>query len=170
MRHFLYKRGYNSAISIRLADGYEFGVFLPHIGKLYLPGEGKSLKTTIARFLFWLYSFGKAKIAYIKDVKREGMVCHCSYIIPRIVKFPFMKKQDLEIGPCYTVPEFRGQGLYPKMLLHITSQEEYKNSDFWMIVEEKNEASIRGIEKAGFQKVGEVKRTRFFKRYIQVRE
>ncbi len=170
MRYFLYKRKHNSAISIRLDDEYEFGVFVPHIGELYLPGERKSKKTTFARFLFWLYSFGKAKIAYIKEAKSGGRVCHCSYIIPRIFKFPFMKKQDLEIGPCYTVAEFRGRGFYPQMLLHITSQEEYKNSDFWMIVEEKNEASIRGIEKAGFQKVGEVKKTKFFKRYIQVRK
>lgn len=81
-----------------------------------------------------------------------------------------MGKADFQIGPCYTVPEFRGKGLYTNTLLYIISQNEYKKSSFWMIVDENNGASIRGIEKAGFLKIGKVKKTKLFKRYVELRD
>jgi len=76
-----------------------------------------------------------------------------------------MGKWDYEIGPCFTYPKFRGKGVYPQMLKYISSNVGAENSIFYMIVDETNLPSIKGIEKAGFQKCGTIKVSRFLKRY-----
>jgi GNAT superfamily N-acetyltransferase len=54
-----------------------------------------------------------------------------------------------------TVPDWRGQGVYPRLLQAILEQE-YAANRFWIIHAPENRASARGIEKAGFQVVGEL--------------
>jgi RimJ/RimL family protein N-acetyltransferase len=76
-----------------------------------------------------------------------------------------MKKRDFEIGPCFTYPEFRGRGIYVKVIKSICSQIGNNKTVFYMIVDKNNIASVKGIEKAGFRKYGEVKVSKIFKRY-----
>lgn len=64
-------------------------------------------------------------------------------------KFPFMTAKSFHIGPCMTKPSCRGRGYYPYLLQQIIK--DYPRNDFFMIVDEKNEASIRGVTKAGLQ-------------------
>jgi RimJ/RimL family protein N-acetyltransferase len=62
---------------------------------------------------------------------------------------------ECEVKFCLTRPEFRGRGLYPAALTTIQQylrQRGYKRC--FICVKEGNEPSIRGIEKAGFQRVG----------------
>jgi ribosomal protein S18 acetylase RimI-like enzyme len=62
---------------------------------------------------------------------------------------------DCEIKFCLTLPEFRGRGLYPAALLAI--QVYLKDRGFhrcFICVKSDNRASIKGIEKAGFHRVG----------------
>jgi predicted GNAT family acetyltransferase len=61
---------------------------------------------------------------------------------------PWVAEDALEIGAVYTLPNYRGKGLYPFSLETLV-----KNNDktFFMIVESENIASIKGIEKAGFK-------------------
>ena len=47
---------------------------------------------------------------------------------------------------------FRGMGYYPLLLKYIQNQ--YIDKDIYMIVDEENIPSIKGIEKAGFKKFG----------------
>lgn len=62
--------------------------------------------------------------------------------------FPFMSKGGIHIGPCVTMPEHRGKGYYPYLLDYIVRI--YGPENCYMMVEEDNTASIRGVEKAGF--------------------
>ncbi len=63
--------------------------------------------------------------------------------------------RECEVKFCLTFPEFRGRGLYPAALRAI--QRDLTERAFhrcFICVRSDNTASIRGIEKAGFHKVG----------------
>ena len=61
---------------------------------------------------------------------------------------PWIVEDALEIGAVYTLPKYRGKGLYSFSLETLI-----KNDDrtYFMIVESENNPSIKGIEKAGFK-------------------
>jgi GNAT superfamily N-acetyltransferase len=69
---------------------------------------------------------------------------------------------DVPAGNCYlwdfvTLPEWRGRGVYPHLLQAIVGQELADGIDrFWIGYEAHNEASGRGIRKAGFRVVGDI--------------
>jgi hypothetical protein len=124
------------------------------VNGFFIKGEKISLRTAVARCFFAILTFGKASIFYLTDSNDE--LIHTSYLIPYCFKFPFMKKYDFEIGPCYTHPKYRGNGIYPMVLLNICFIYKGYNTVFYMIIDEKNKSSIRGVEKAGFIKCGKV--------------
>lgn len=160
----LYFKGKTS--SEKIENNFEIKEFTPSVfGGYYLEGEKRSLKTTIVRILFQLMSFGKAKILYMKD--DVGELIHTSYIVPRCYKFSFMERNDYEIGPCYTYPKYRGKGIYSSMLLYVCEKLGNAQTTFYMIVDSENLASVRGIEKAGFEFCGTVRISRVLKRYLR---
>jgi GNAT superfamily N-acetyltransferase len=55
-----------------------------------------------------------------------------------------------------TLPEWRGRGLYPRLLQSILGGEGLANARFWIINAPENRASARGIDKAGFHVVGDL--------------
>lgn len=114
------------------------------------------------RCLFQMITLGKAKIYCYRA---DGELVHTSYVIPKCCKFPFMGKEDYEIGPCFTYPKFRGKGLYSQMLKYICSSVGTYKTNFYMIVDETNLPSIRGIEKADFKRCGNVRVTKILKKY-----
>lgn len=129
-----------------------------------LKKEPKSMKTLCLRMLFQGMSFGRARIFYAES--DEGEIAHTSYVIPKCLKFAFMKAGDFEIGPCFTAPASRGKGIYPTVIRAICKEFATDRNTLYMIVKESNTASIRGIEKAGFEKCGIVKKSKILKRYI----
>jgi GNAT superfamily N-acetyltransferase len=50
-----------------------------------------------------------------------------------------------------TLPSWRGQGIYPRLLQYILNSERNNNERFWIIHQLSNIASERGIHKAGFR-------------------
>lgn len=119
----------------------------------------------LVRLYFWVITFGKYRIYYLLDNDR---VVHTSYLVPKCSKFPFMGKNDLEIGPCFTEEQYRRKGGYAYMLERITTSAEYENAHFYMIVRDTNLPSVKGIEKSGFERCGTIVRTKLLKRYIKV--
>lgn len=67
-------------------------------------------------------------------------------------------EKEAEIKFCLTMPAFRGRGIYPHIIglildhLHSTGIERV-----FMCVHSENVPSIRGIEKAGFTRAGEIR-------------
>jgi GNAT superfamily N-acetyltransferase len=55
-----------------------------------------------------------------------------------------------------TLPAFRGRGLYPLLLQEIVRRQSSEAAWFWIGHEPDNEASRRGILKAGFRLAGQV--------------
>lgn len=55
-----------------------------------------------------------------------------------------------------TLPEWRGKGLYPRLLQHILRTEAQVADRFWVLHKASNEASRRGIERAGFELAGSI--------------
>ena len=162
MSYYLYKKN-GSKIENVTDDFFEIRSFVPHPFKIFLAQEKKNLKTALARLNFWCLTYGKAKIYYV--LSENDKIMHTSYLIPTCRKFAFMKKDEFQIGPCFTDKQFRGKGIYPAVLRHITSQNEYEGKMFYMLVFTENLPSIKGIEKAGFKRCGNAKKTNA-KRYV----
>lgn len=138
--------------------------FQPTLFKWYLHGENRDIKTFFMRMFFQAVTFGKAKIFYV--INDNDQIMHTSYVVPKCFKFPFLKKYDYEIGPCFTYPEYRGKGIYPKVLKYICMNIGNESSNFFVIVSRNNISSIKGIEKSGFNKLGLVEKSRVLKRYL----
>ena len=86
----------------------------------------------------------------------DGNIAHRSYLVSRNFKFPFLKKREKELGPCFTNKDHRGKGIYPAVI-----EKASEDKIVYMLVREDNLSSIRGIEKAGAVQVGYVKKNRF---------
>lgn len=119
---------------------------------------GVMKKQNSFRDVIWKWiSFGRCKIFFIMN--EFGDRVHKSMLIGKNYKFPFLKKAEYEIGPCYTQEKYRGRGFYPFVLNYIVE----KNPDkkFFMLVADSNKSSIRGIEKAKFKNIGYTQRNRW---------
>lgn len=159
---YLYKQSGRS-MGFEFNENLDVEIVTPRIrGGLVLQGENKGFKLLAVRCLFQIITFGKARVYCCRY---NGELVHTSYVIPKCYKFPFMSKWDYEIGPCFTYPKFRGKGIYPQILKYICSSIGTEKSVFYMIVDETNLPSIKGIEKAGFQRCGTIKVTRILKKY-----
>ena len=119
-----------------------------------------------AALLYWnIITLGRVRVY---SLWKDGKLAHTSYVVPKCFKFPFLRGgpcRDIEIGPCYTVKEYRGRGYYPYVLSHIIKNELSGGQKAYMIVGEHVIASQRGIKKVGFQKTGHIKKD-FLKRYV----
>lgn len=153
----------HSEQELSLQEKIDYDIFKPSISAGFvIQDEACEIKTILVRIVFYFITGGRFKIFY---VKRNNCIAHTSYVVPKCSKFPFLRENDYEIGPCFTNPNFRGQGIYPRILSEICHTEGNEKTNFYMIVSDTNQASISGIEKAGFIKCGAVSRSRFFKRY-----
>ena len=86
-------------------------------------------------------------------VEKEGRIQHISWIYSsgqpnRILD---LVPGDAEIKYCLTLPEYRGQGIYPLVLREIVLYLSNLGTRWIFIcVKDDNTASIKGIEKVGF--------------------
>lgn len=95
-------------------------------------------------------------------IRQGGRVVHRSVITPGYLRFPFMEKEDIQVGDTWTDPAVRGRGLATIALENIVRAPRNRNRTCWYIVEADNAASIRVVEKAGFMLMGRGTRTRRF--------
>lgn len=155
---YVFDESSKANINIKPIDKrYKMFEFKPSLLKLKLT-KFTSVRDLIIHVLWFVFTRGKYRIIYVKDGSK---IVHSSYVIPKIFKFSFMEsKNDFEIGPSYTEESYRGQGIYPFVLTYIVSKYN-RNSKFYMIVEENNTSSQRGIIKSGFKKIGEVYKDKF---------
>lgn len=127
-----------------------------------LSNEHLSWRSYLLRAWFALISKGNLTIYY--TLAKDDTISHTSYLVRKNYKFPFMGSKDYHIGPCFTHPNYRGQNIYP-FVLNFIGQHISSASHIFMLVGPANKSSIRGVEKAGFVRIGEVYKTKM-KRYI----
>lgn len=154
MEYILYKQqgtfsneGQNNELDIRVFRITPFH-FFAEIEKF-------QMKTFILRLYFGIITAFNTKLFYVVDNNR---LIHYSYLIPCCLKFKFLTKNDYEIGPCFTLKDYRGKGIYPAVLNKIVTSIS-TNPFFYMMVSPQNISSIKGIEKAQFVRCGIVKKT-----------
>lgn len=85
----------------------------------------------------------------------NGSLVHRSCVFPSYFRFPFMKKDDLQIGDVWTAVEHRGKGLGRIGLEFALSKNPDRPRTYWYLTESNNHASVRLAEKAMFELVGE---------------
>jgi hypothetical protein len=105
---------------------------------------------------------GKVRAYVVYD---EEEIIHYSYVVRGKEKFTFLKQKDIEIGPCWTHPNYRGHGIYPAVLSMICEKELSGGGIAYMIIHDMNEASQHGVSKAGFVKTGVCVEKNVLKRY-----
>ncbi|MBQ8764993.1 MAG: hypothetical protein IJZ12_03635 [Clostridia bacterium] len=127
-------------------------------------GEKLSFITLLSRVFFFLISKGRLAIYYVKN-QEKGDIMHTSYVIGKCFKFPFMKKEDIDIGPCQTAKAYRGKGIYKNVLNFINNEQSLGSKAAYMIVKTDNIPSIKGIETARFKRVGLVSKSKRLKIY-----
>ncbi len=99
----------------------------------------------------WFWRTNPRKLIYI--VKEKGEIVHYGRILYKGEKTREVRlgKGEAYIGPCFTVPDKRGMGIYPFALRNIV--QEFFETGFekiYIASDIYNKASIKGIFKAGF--------------------
>jgi hypothetical protein len=109
-----------------------------------------------------LISRGKRKYF----IQNKGVLVHQSFLFNTVFLMRLIHKKGPVIGDCYTHPDFRGKSIYPFVIYSIAKDviQNATNTAVFMIVNRDNSSSIKGIEKAGFQKFASIytKRWLFF--------
>ncbi len=117
------------------------------------------------KILFSVATKGRQQIVCIRNDK--GEIIHYSFVIPYCKKFSFMNKKDVCIGPCWTREDWRGKGIYGKVLDYIAAYVLNKNpeADLFVLIREANISSNKGIRKANYVPVGTIRKTKILKHY-----
>ena len=116
---------------------------------LYKPGIlslGNYNCNTLLNLMWYIATAGRLKILLLLD---NNEVVHYSYITPKTYRFPFMQKDDLMIGPCYTAENQRGKGIFTEVLKLINSV--YDSYDLWLSANLNNTASHKAFERSGYR-------------------
>lgn len=116
----------------------------------YKPGLGDWGKYGLSPLvnLFWfLFSLGHYTVLVLMDDKT---VVHYSYLTPKVFRFPFMKKGDVQVGPCVTHASYRGQGVFSQVLSLIPLLYPDKNITIWTYTTEDDIAAQKAFRNAGY--------------------
>lgn len=104
-----------------------------------------------------------AWVLWVKDIPAAfGWVAHVFAPIGELERFVQVGDDEVYLWNFRTVEQWRGKGLYPLLLQHILrAQLSQGTRRHWIIAKPENRASVRGIQKAGFEVVGELSYDRF---------
>jgi len=160
----LYK--YNNMIKTNIKEQEELEIkeFVPTLFKLYHEYEKKNFRTTIFRIYLSILTANKSKIYMAIDKHKH--IYHKAYVICKNFKYPFLNKDEIVIGPCSTIEQARGKGIYPYVLNYIIKNGDYKS--YYLIIRPENISSINGAKKAGFNYTNRnIYGTKFLNRFIE---
>lgn len=164
MQYLLYKYDEKVEKNIKNLKNIKIIEFSPKLFKLYNNNEEKNLKTTIFRFYISILTLNKVKIYLAID--ENDRIVHTAYAICRNLKYPFLDKKDVAIGPCTTKEFARGKGIYPIILYYIIENTEFES--YYLVIKPENLASRRGAEKAGFVLTNKkIEKTKYLKRFVR---
>lgn len=114
----------------------------------------------MVNLLWYVFSFGRFRILYLLDQKK---IVHFSYITPKIFRFPFMSKQDIQIGPCETNLDYQRQGIFTAVLKTIAQFYSNKDCSVWTYTTVTNQASQKAFERSGFVFYSFAEMNKYFK-------
>lgn len=126
----------------------------------------EALATTLAT-PDWSHRWDRGEVCY--GAWTNGVCVHYSWVSRRPTVIGEIHR-IIEIGPdqayvydCFTSARYRGQGIYPAVLSTLAIRLLNDDcSEVWIVAEEENHSSIRGLKRAGFKVSGHVHHTRLF--------
>ena len=141
---------------IVLGSDYTHKLWQPSVVKLRPPG------VSLCPFsIWWLFHythiFSNNKYCVLL-ISYNNKVIHRSLITPGYFRYPFMGKNDLQIGDIWTEVSFRGQGIATSAIALIFNHFKSEKLKFWYVVNENNLASIKLAERSGFTFCGKGER------------
>jgi GNAT superfamily N-acetyltransferase len=73
-------------------------------------------------------------------------------------RFASLSDDAIMLGPYWTKPEFRGKGIYKRLLKHSMSLNREREKNLLIFAQPENHSSIAGIRSVGFKYIGEFRR------------
>lgn len=135
-----------------------------HCLDIYPSGFSKVLKNMrshpIINLFYWRMlgfsmSFKKSYAILIIKEKNTEEIIHFNVVLPKNYRSPFLKKNDLILGPVWTHEKYRKKGILRFSISYIYAQLKESNRAFWWVCNEENKSSRYSIEKIGFSLIGE---------------
>ncbi len=100
----------------------------------------------------------KQKEAVLLVLEENGLLAGIGWIQqwrPLLREFWWLANGGVALGPFWTNPELRGRGIYGRLLARAAREAQQRGwHPLFIWAESSNAASIRGIEKAGFESLG----------------
>lgn len=145
---YFYRQGAKIIDEISLPADVKVKKCIPHSYVDGMRNMNIGRKRILYHYFYSLLFRGWHRTFVEYDLVKKGMIICKAVLISKVPIYKFLPRKGVHLGYCETIESERGNGFYPLLLRYI--QHENPGLDLYMIVEESNEASIRGIEKAGF--------------------
>jgi RimJ/RimL family protein N-acetyltransferase len=142
--------------SVSLEEGYTYALWRPG-PKGLMPPDAPAMPFAIWSIMHYLRLLGNRDYGLLLVFNNQTVV-HRSCVFPRYFRFPFMSKNDLQIGDTWTAKEHRGKGLAKFAIKKIFELTAKPGRRFWYVTDEANIPSIRAAEQAGFTRIGKGRR------------
>jgi RimJ/RimL family protein N-acetyltransferase len=139
---------------------YEFSLWKP--GFTSLVPKGISLIPFGAWWMLHQFHVFANRDYSLFLARSNGKIVHRTCVFPRYFRFPFMAKDDLQIGDTWTREDHRGKGIAPFAIQQVLQLLGQPGRRFWYVTAETNLPSIRAAEKGGFILAGKGRRTKRF--------
>lgn len=141
---------------------------LPEITPVSPERDASQLRESFPKVAAKIELYGGAEGAFA--LRQGEKIAHISWMISSERERAFeeanvlLKSDQVEATHCYTLEEFRGRSLYPRMIRFLMG-EAFRNgySSLHMITSISNIASQKGIQKAGLQRVGRIFRMKLLR-------
>jgi RimJ/RimL family protein N-acetyltransferase len=140
----------------RLTPDLRIELWRPSLTRLIPPGDRE---TTL--YLWWLFHHGRAfsnREYGALIIHHDGIVVHRSMIFPRYFTFPFMARNDLQIGHTWTAPTHRGQGLATAAIREVLDRTALPRRRIWYICDDSNATSAAVARAAGMHQLARAER------------
>jgi len=140
-------------IKKKLWDDYSLKIWKPKIYKMSPKGL-----FSIPFLAYWACHYLKLfknSFYSIYLIYYNNEIVHYSVLLPKFLKTPFMKNDDLQIGPIGTKKEHRRKGLAAYAIQEIIKSYRNPNKKIWYLTRKENIISGKVIEKFGFKAYGE---------------
>jgi RimJ/RimL family protein N-acetyltransferase len=163
MKYLFYINETISIKPINIDPKYTYKFWYPSFTSV-LPKGLKKLSMPVWWLFHHLRIFANQEYGIFLIYDNEKLI-HRSFIFPKYFRFPFMAKNDLQIGNTYTDPDYRGKKLATFAIQQIVRN--YGKTDgnprkIWYLVAQDNTNSIYVIEKSDFKLLGKGQKNKRF--------
>jgi RimJ/RimL family protein N-acetyltransferase len=155
-RHLFFCREYTGTLlRARLPHRYAWNIWRPKISDLQPPHTPREMRRRF-RFRAAMHQARFFRRGHYGElvIYCDGELVHHTGFAARYWRFPFLRKDDLQIATSWTSPEHRDQGLAEFAVEKIIGAYRKPGRRFWFCVEDSDVDAIRVAEKTGFSPVG----------------